>query len=126
MNDIPITAQNLSTPYKAVAIYYEGPDILEYVREDVPTVHRRIDELLTLIFDMKDREKLIGFALKGFKSACLLDEVAQRNEFVSLVGILERAVTNAGHNVVEAYNKAKKIALEDGVMVEDVPRIAVG
>lgn len=81
MNDIPISAQNLSTPYKPVALYYEASDILQYVRKDGPSVHRRIDSLLTLIFDMKNRDELIGFALKGLKSACLKDEVAQRNEF---------------------------------------------
>lgn len=126
MNDIPITAQNLSTPYKALALYYESSDILEYVRKDGPAVHRRIDGLLTLIFDMNDREELIGFALKGFKSACLLDEVAQKNEFVSLVGILERAITSAGRNVIESYNRAKKIALEDRVVIDDLPRAAAG
>jgi hypothetical protein len=110
-------ACNLSTPYKPVAVYYEEADSVEYLRADVPCVYRRVDDLLTLVMDIRDRDNLVGFRLKGFKSY-YLDNLAHLGEFVSLVGILERQMSSAGHHFVEAYNKARVMALEDKVSLE--------
>jgi len=114
----------ISTAYKAVALYYEGADSLEYIRRDAPSVYRRVDESLTLIFDMVNRDELVGFQLKGFRSL-YLQEVAPLGDFPSLVGILERLFTAVGHGVLarkEAYDRARKLALEDRVEVHDLPK----
>ena len=127
--DTPTHAQNLSTPYRAVAAYYADADSVEYIRRDVPAVYRRVDSLLTLIFDMKNRDELIGFRLKGFKSF-YLENMKGLGDFVSLVGALERAVTAAGDGVfsardrAEAYAKARRIALDDKVELTDLPKAA--
>lgn len=125
--DIPHHAANLSTPYRPAAIYYEQADSVEYVRADKPCVYRRIDGFLTLIYDMDRREELLGFRLKGFKNF-YLSHLAQMGDFVSLVGALERALTDAGnaafegHDRREAYYLAREIALEDKVALRDLPK----
>ena len=114
----------ITTEYKAVAVYYEGADSLEYVRRDAPSVFRRVDEFLTLIFDMSNRDELVGFQLKGFRNF-YLENVAPLGDFPSLVGILERVFTNVGQGVLarkEAYDRARKLALEDRVEVHDLPK----
>jgi hypothetical protein len=124
-------AENLSTPYSPVAVYYEQADSLEYVRRDGPSVYRRVDGFLTLILNMRQRDEVIGFQLKGFKNFYLRDGVAKKlgQDFPSLVGILERALTEIGGEVVDAirqdaYARARKIALEDAVEVHDLPKVA--
>lgn len=123
--------QNLTTPYSPVALYFEGADTVEYVRRDGPTVYQRVDEFLTLILDMKVREELVGFQLKGFKNFYLQDDVRSRlgDDFLSLVGLLERAITRFGDGVFdddrkEAYDRARDLALEDGVKLRDLPKVA--
>jgi len=129
-NDLTPAARNLTTPYKAVAVYYEDADTVEYIRDDVAAIFHRVDPALTLIFDMKNREKLIGFQVKGFRNFYLKDEVraAVGDDFLSLVGILERLITAVGAPLVDgyrrrAYEQARQIALEDGVALHDVPRM---
>lgn len=128
---LPPAAYNLSTEYAPVAIYFAGSDTLEYVRIDAPSVYRRIDDFLTLIFDMKSREQLIGFQLKGFKSFYLQDagHTQLGDDFLSLVGLLERAMTRFGAGVFEAaekeaYARARRLALEDKVELRDLPQVA--
>ena len=128
--DIPQHAANLSASYRPAAIYYEEADSVEYVRADRPAVYRRIDGYLTLIFDMSDRSKLLGFRLKGFKNF-YLSHLASMRDFVTLVGALERAVTEAGNYAFDAderrnaYNLAREIALEDKVALRDLPYVAL-
>lgn len=124
-------AYNLSTAYVPVAVYYAGADTVEYVRKDAATVYRRVDEFLTLILDMYDRETLIGFQLKGFRNFYLQDGVRDRlgEDFLSLVGLLERAVTWLGGEMFDderkdAYHRACKLALEDKVELHDLPKVA--
>lgn len=127
--DIPHHATNLSAPYRPAAIYYEQADSVEYVRGDRPCVYKRIDEFLTLAYDMDKRSEVLGFRLKGFKNF-YLSHLVQLGDFVTLVGALERALTEAGNSAFEAqdrraaYNQAKEIALEDKVALRDLPRQA--
>lgn len=115
-------AINLSTAYSPSAIYYEDADAVEYVREDRPCSYRRIDEFLTLICDLEHRDQLIGFRLKGFRQFYEA-HLHHSGDFVSLVGALERALTDSANKVFEererertdAYNRAKIIALDDRV-----------
>jgi len=129
--DVPHHATNLSAPYRPSAIYYEAADSVEYVRADRPCVYRRIDGFLTLAYDMTDRSELVGFRLKGFKNF-YLSHLAPVGDFVSLVGALERALTEAGNCAFEAgeretaYNQAREIALEDKVALRDLPQQAAG
>jgi len=124
-------AHNLTTPYAPVAVYYEGADSVEYVRRDSPSIYRRIDGFLTLIFDMEDRDELIGFQLKGFKNFYLSDPTINRlgEDFLTLVGVLERAVTTVGDGMFDnvkkdAYERARRLALEDRVELHDLPKVA--
>jgi hypothetical protein len=118
---------DLRQEYKPVALYLEDADTVEYVRADVPCVYRRIDGILTLALDMKNRE-LIGFRLKGFKNFYirhlqptykLLD-----SDFIPLVSVIERAVAIIGDEIttddkrVTAYRQAREIAREDKVEVQ--------
>ncbi|HEX4197588.1 MAG TPA: hypothetical protein VHZ26_09100 [Caulobacteraceae bacterium] len=124
------SACNLSTPYKPTALYYESADSLEYTRQDIPAVYRRVDGILTLVFSMRDRDDLIGFQIKGFKNFYLKDREQFGGDFLSLVGVLERIFTEQGGQLVdeyrrEAYDRARKIALEDSVELHDLPKIAV-
>jgi hypothetical protein len=125
------SAYNLSAPYEAQAIYYEMADSVEYVRKDEPSVYDRVDELLTLIYSMRNRSELIGFQLKGFKNFYLQDSVRAQlgDDFLSLVGLLERVMTATGEHVFEkrtrdAYERAHRIALEDRVALHDLPKLA--
>ena len=125
---VNLSAYNLTTPYSAVALYYSDADTVEYIRRDEPAVYRRVDELLTLIFSMESREELIGFQLKGFRNFYLQDRVRERlgDDFMSLVGLLERAVTTVAEGLFDekrrvAYDRAHKIALEDRVALHDFP-----
>ena len=121
----PDAACNLTTPYKSVAVYYPEADTLEYIRRDIPAVHRRIDAFLTLIVDMEKRDEPIGFCLKGFRAFYLQDPYP-KDDFPSLVGLLERALTIAGAGVFDAYQKAKQMALADSVVVTDLPQVVWG
>ena len=127
--EIPLHAANLSTPYRPVAAYYEGADSVEYIRQDVPALYTRIDEFLTLIYDLRRRDLLIGFRLKGFKHF-YLSHLRSVGDFVSLVGAMEQALSVVGDNVFDeqerrrAYAQAREIALADGVALRDLPKVA--
>jgi hypothetical protein len=115
----------LSTPYKSTAIYYADSDSVEYIREDVLAVHDRVDSFLTLIYDMKNRDRLIGFCLKGFKHFYLKDNVHSDvgGDFISGVQVIERALTRLGDQVFDeqrksAYTRAMRMALDDRVAIQ--------
>src|SRR5438093_341726 len=119
-HDIPTSAQNLSMPYEPLALYFAASDTVEYVREDIPCVHIRVDSYLTLIVDMFDRAKLVGFALKGFKNTWLKPSpLGDDRAFLSVVGVLERAITRlvdaaSDQRSLQAdYRRAHDLALRD-------------
>lgn len=118
---------DLSSQYAPIAVYYEDADMVEYVREDVPCVNRRIDEFLTLALKMDGRE-LIGFKLKGFKNFYLRyfkndEREDDRERFLALVNVIEKATQLLGEEVFEddrhsAYEQAYRIAKEDNAALE--------
>jgi hypothetical protein len=119
--------------YTSVAVYYEDADSLEYVRHDVPSVYRRIDDLLTLVLSMKTRE-VMGFKLKGFRHFYLKNiqnKVSTKDDqFPELIVILEQAIRKLGNEVFEererlsAYATAREIAQEDEVHISDIRFVA--
>jgi hypothetical protein len=123
---------DLFARYTPVAVYYEEADTVEYIRQDVPSVNRRIDGFLTLILDMTSR-KPIGFRLKGFKNFYIRHikdtEHEDRDEFLHLVRVIEKAIEVAGHKVFEkekreAYDQACQIAKEDNASLHELPEAA--
>lgn len=128
-----MVALDLNVPYEPTAIYLHDADIVEYVRADVLTYSRRVDAFLTLIYDFEDRQKLIGFRLKGFKHIYLTDfkdKFERFGDFLALVSVLEALVEKFGESFFseierkEAYAKAREIAAEDGVTLRDLPHAA--
>lgn len=126
---------DLHTPYSAKAVFYEDADCVEYVRSDVPCVYRRVDEILTLAYDMFDREKLIGFQLKGFKNFYLkaIKPTALDTDFLPLALAIEKAVSIFGDLAISpvrrtAYTDALRMAADDGAVLRELPakRIAAG
>lgn len=128
MNIHAMPGVELRAGYLPSAIYYADADTVEYVREDVPCIHRRIDGILTLTFHLQTRE-LVGFRIKGFRNFFinhlkpkykLLD-----GDFIPLVSVLERALEVVGNSVcptaasLEAYRKARRMAHEDRVALEE-------
>jgi hypothetical protein len=126
------TRANLTAQYSPVAVYYEDADTVEYVRLDVPCVHRRIDGFLTLALSMVDR-KAIGFRLKGFKNFYIhhMKENGEydRERFLKLVSVIETAIRVCGDTVFkqdtrEGYEQARKIAAEDNPELRELPEVA--
>lgn len=127
-----MTAADMISEYKPIALYYHDADSVEYVRADVPSVSRRIDAFLTLILDMEDRNKVIGFRLKGFRNFYskhfqLINETLN-DEFLALVSVIEKRVTEIANNHfdkaeaaprLEAYKRAREIAASDSVILRD-------
>ena len=122
---------NLSTPYSPVALYLKESDSIEYTRKDVPSVHRRVDEFLTLVLDMRSRD-IIGFRLKGFKNF-YLQEIKSlphlgEDDFVTACTVLEKIMTiECKGNLqdrLRAYKMARTIAWEDQVTLHDLPDAA--
>ena len=125
--------------YKPIAVYYREADTVEYVRHDIPTVHRRVDDFLTLVLDLETREP-IGFTLKGFRNFYLRHYAPSlRNyapslrktegEFVKLARVLEQAVESLGRAVFDenhrsAYETARSIAERDEVELHELPEAA--
>jgi hypothetical protein len=117
--------------YCAKAVYYEMADSLEYVRKDVPTVYRRVDQQLTLILDMDTREPM-GFKLKGFKHFFLRylkpKYDLQDQHFMRLIDVLQKALSVGGDAIFDAvdrqaaYRQALEIAEQDGVLVDEFPK----
>src|SRR5215510_8087817 len=93
--DDAATKPDLHARYVPVAVYYEDADTVEYIRDDVPSVNRRIDGFLTLTLDMISR-KPIGFRLKGFKNFYLRhikgQEAEDREKFLRLVAVIEKYI----------------------------------
>jgi hypothetical protein len=129
-----VPSDNLSLPYVPTALYFEEADSVEYVRRDVPCVYRRVDEFLTLVYDIADRE-LVGFRLKGFKNFYLrrLKPLHDRDghAFLNMVCVLERVVSDIGDEAFEAdetrrdaYRQARELAQEDDVALCDLPDAA--
>jgi hypothetical protein len=130
-----ITDMSLSATYKPVALYYDDADSVEYVRRDSPCIYRRIDETLTMVLDMENREA-IGFRLKGFKNFYLRKlkpsmEQLDDGNFVFLVTVIERLVAEMGERHFEqdgerkkAYATAAKMARNDRVELHDLPAAA--
>jgi hypothetical protein len=127
MNAQGMLGVELVSEYLPTAIYYADADTVEYVRRDVPSLHRRIDGILTLAFDLHTRE-LIGFRVKGFKNF-FINHLKPKYElldgdFIPLVSVIEHALEIVGKTVcpsgasVEAYRKARKMAHEDRVALE--------
>ena len=119
--------------YSPVAVYYQDADSLEYVRRDEPSVHRRIDDLLTLVLSM-DTRQLLGFQLKGFRHFYInhvKGKLHQKDdEFPMLILVLEEAVRLIGHDIFDqderrsAYLKARDIAEEDSVKLLQFSEVA--
>jgi hypothetical protein len=119
--------------YAPIAIYYDESDSVEYLREDVACVYRRIDNRLTLALEI-DSRALIGFRLKGFKNFYIrhikekykLDD----QQFLSIIPVLEEIINLVGvklfedKGIKEAYENAFKIAEEDHVLLKYFPEVA--
>lgn len=119
-NKIP----SLEPVYTPTAIYYREADYLEYVRRDVPSVSRRVDEYLTMVLDMHDRSP-IGVKIKGFRH--LYNREIRGNDdadFILLTRVFERVMTILGDHIFDkidrkrAYEQAIEIAREDQVRVD--------
>lgn len=119
--------------YTPTAIYYHEADSLEYIRRDVPCIYRRVDEILTLILELRSREPL-GFQFKGFRSF-YVNHISQKysfehDNFIRAVNLIEEALTIAGDTIFtqnersSAYEAAIQIAVEDHVKVTDFPKVA--
>jgi hypothetical protein len=118
MNEIVDLDAWLRSDCAAVAVYLPDADCVEYVSEDTTAVYRRVDRLLTLIYD-ETGEIPIGFKLKGFRK--VLESIRDRLEldnqgFVKLVGVVEAICTQLGDELVSdprrktAYAAASKLA----------------
>lgn len=119
--------------YQPRAVYYSQSDSVEYLRKDVPTVYRRIDECLTLILSMRERN-VIGLKIKGFRHFYLSNIKPKYNfeekHFLYLIYVLEEAMTCIGEEILshedrrEAYRLASEIAQEDNVILSDLSEVA--
>lgn len=118
MNDIVDLDAWLRADCAAIAVYLADADCVEYVSEDTTAIYRRIDRLLTLIYD-ETGEIPIGFKLKGFRK--ILESIRNRLElddqgFVRLVGVVEAVCTQIGEELISdpkrkaAYAAASKLA----------------
>jgi hypothetical protein len=61
---------DLTAPYKPVALILEDSDTMEYVNKDCASYSLRIDDNLSGIYDMKTRQ-LIGFRLENWSRICV-------------------------------------------------------
>lgn len=122
----------LGSEMQPVAVYFADADCVEYVAEDTTCVYRRIDRLLTLVYD-ETNEIPIGFKLKGFKSVLedIKNEMKLDDEsFVKLVSVFEAVITKIGHEIVGdprrkgAYDAAAKLAKKCDVRLYDLPLAA--
>lgn len=122
--------------YVPTAVYYELADSVEYMREDAPCVQRRIDDHLTLAWNL-DRSKVIGFRLKGFRNFFLRELQPTcsflDSEFLSLVYVVEKVCESLAAQLgaeafdedrKKAYNLVHKIAQEDCARLSSLPKAA--
>jgi len=133
MDDRTPTGIDLQARYSPVAVYYEDADTVEYIRQDVASVNRHIDDFLTLVFDMNGRQP-IGFRLKGFKNFYVHHFKSakgndDRDQFLTLVGLIEAAAKLIGNQVIKdarraAYDQAYQIAKEDNAQLRELPEVA--
>lgn len=118
---------SLTAAVVPVATYFEDSDCVEFIKEDTVAIHRRIDPILTLIFD-DTRQRLIGFKIKGFKYIYneVLKPISALHdvEFVDLVPAIEHVFTKIGKDMIvdddrkRAYQAAYRLAREENVRVE--------
>jgi hypothetical protein len=118
--------------YSPTAVYYEEADSLEYLREAVPSIYRRIDPMLTMVLSLENRT-IIGFKLKGFKNFYLRHLTKKFGkdcpDFIEMVDVIQEVTSTMGSTLFEerqrlAYEDALKMAAADNVQVTDLPRIA--
>jgi hypothetical protein len=125
-----VEAIRSASDYSPAAIYYDGADMMEYVREDIPSIARRVDEFLTLVMSLQDRH-LIGVRLKGFKyiynkKLSLLaksQSVPGKDDaqFMLLTKVFEELMTKIGNEMMaqldrkRAYEQAIEIVQLDQV-----------
>jgi hypothetical protein len=130
MNDISDLDTWLHDECAGVAVYFSDADCVEYVAEDTTTVFRRVDPILTLIYD-ETNAIVIGFKLKGFKK--VLDSIREKfnlddQGFVELVTVFEAVVSQIGDELFadaqrkSAYAAAAKLARD--VKLYDLPHAA--
>lgn len=104
--------------YSPAALYFQDIDSIEYVRSDVPCIHRRIDSILTLIIEMDSREP-IGFKVKGFRNFYLRlqrkCEESLGQEFIDVTKILSEALSMLGNTVFEQSRNRERQAYEEAI-----------
>jgi hypothetical protein len=126
-------ASSKNDAYAPVALYFEAADHVEYVYEDRPSCHVRIDDFLTIIVDLIDQRKVIGFRLKGFKNFYLLQCKASQDflgvDFIDATSALEKmieTIVRSGQGSDErlrgAYRTAMQLAAEHHVRLSDLPQ----
>jgi len=128
MSDNRMPGADLHFQYVPKALYYADADTVEYTRQDVPCIQRRIDGILTLALDLRTRE-LVGFRVKGFRNFFLTHLKPKYKlldgDFIALVSVIEEALELVGNSMcpsdanVDAYRKARKMAHEDRVALEE-------
>lgn len=98
------------------AVYNHSMDCIEYVCADTITITKRVDDFLTLIYDVENRA-LIGFKIKGFKHFFEKDIKPKYPdiEFLPLVNVLEEIISMLGNGVSKEYQEAKSIAVRDNL-----------
>lgn len=115
--------------FEKQANYFYDMDYVEYVTKDCPSVSERIDEYLTIIWDLH-RTEIVGFKLKGFRHFfnTRLKPVYDLNDelFLQLSSALEILVSGMGEQVVEdakrkwAYHAAHKVAEQNDAKIFDI------
>jgi len=132
MDDRTPTGIDLHARYNPVAVYYQDADTVEYIRQDVASVNRHIDDFLTLVLDMNGRQP-IGFRLKGFKNFYVHHFKSakgndDRDQFLALVGLIEVAAKLTGNQPIKdarrtGYDQACQIANEDNAQLRELPDV---
>lgn len=133
MRQVHELASDIPAKYEACALYFEESDILEYVRVDVPSFDRRVDESLTIVLSLQERQP-IGFCLKGFKNFYLRHLQAKHDlgekHFLLMIDVLQDLMTVNGDAIFgaveksSAYRQALEIAQTDNVKVVEFPQVA--
>jgi hypothetical protein len=101
--------------YNPVAVFYWDSDCVEYIKEDAFCIYSRIDEYLTLMYDVTGHT-LIGFKLKGFKNLFerYLKTTFKLNDrkFVHLVSAIESVCTSLGDTALVDVEECSDPGLE--------------
>ena len=119
--------------YSPVAVYFQDADCLEYLRQDVPAVYRRIDDFLTIVLSMESRD-LIGFKFKGFRNFYLRTASSNSEiysaEFNKVVDLVTSAIEEIGEEFFaprekkKAYEAVIEMAREDNILIGPLAKIA--